>query len=315
MAPRSLWARLRAYTHHGPPPVAPKAQTLYGLAQPLVGIRVLLSDQSLLLESLAPAAFLGAFCALVASVSYEGGAFLGWWGKFYKIFALLAPLPSLIFANHYARLGAMVRWRLGFGAVGPREMPMGMLIGRMIRQALIVAVGVLPFVAASALVPGIGKWLTNIIVTVWGIHWVVADAFDDAQVLQPGETVRDSVARDRSAPPPWFVRLMNYAAAQLPIVGRPLRAFARLCDRLAMDSRGEIATMERNRYISLGFALSTTALMATPVLNLFFRPVIIVASSHLLGHLEREEQESAGTKPPAAAVLSAAGTPTSALES
>jgi hypothetical protein len=100
------------------------------------------------------------------------------------------------------------------------------------------------------------------------------------------------MARDRSAPPPWFVRLMNYAAGVLPIVGRPLRAFARLCDKLAMDSRGEIAIMEKNRYISLGFALSTAALMAIPVLNLFFRPVILVASSHLLGHLEANEAET-----------------------
>ena len=51
-------------------------------------------------------------CALVASVSHDGATALGWWGKFYKTFAVLAPLPSLIFANHYARLAAMVRWRL-----------------------------------------------------------------------------------------------------------------------------------------------------------------------------------------------------------
>jgi len=128
----------------------------------------------------------------------------------------------------------------------------------------------------------------------------VADAFDDAQVLLPGETLRDSIHHDRNAPPPWFVRWMLRAAEKVPVLGRPLRWFARLCDKLALDSRGEIHTMEQNRWISLGFALSTAALLATPVLNLLFRPIILAGSSHLLGQLEKDG-------------VSEAGTPTSAL--
>ena len=93
---------------------------------------------------------------------------------------------------------------------------------------------------------------------------------------------------------------MLQAAEKVPVLGRPLRWFARLCDRLAMDSRGEIHTMEQNRMISLGFALSTAALLATPVLNLLFRPIILAGSSHLLGQLEKDG-------------VSEAGTPTSAL--
>ena len=58
--------------------------------------------------------------------------------------------------------------------------------------------------------------------------------------------------------------------------------------------------MEQNRWISLGFALSTAALLATPVLNLLFRPIILAGSSHLLGQLEKDG-------------VSEAGTPTSAL--
>ena len=77
----------------GPPPALRVEQTLYGFAQPLAGARILLSDSGLLAEALMPAAVLGAFCALFATVSNDTPGWLGWLGAFYKIFALLAPLP------------------------------------------------------------------------------------------------------------------------------------------------------------------------------------------------------------------------------
>src|SRR2546423_1707723 len=124
-------------------------------------------------------------------------------------------------------------------------------------QPLIVAVGVAPFVGLASLVPGLGQYLSAFVLTIWGVHWIVADAFDDAQVLQPGETLRESLEHDRNARPPWFVRIFLRAAEKVPLIRRPLRWFARLCDRLAMDSRGEIATMEAHKPITAGFALST----------------------------------------------------------
>ncbi len=296
------WAfsRVRAYSRVQPPPAAPAEQAVWGFAQPILGMRALASDPQLLWEATYPAAVLALACAFYASVQGGKGDW-AWFGNFYKAFATLAPLPSLIFANHYARLGALIRWRLGLGACGPREMPVGMLMGRMIRQALIVAIGVAPFLLLANLVPVLGKYLLSpVILALWAVHWVVADAFDDAQVLLPGETLRDSIHHDRNAPPPWFVRWMLQAAEKVPVLGRPLRWFARLCDKLALDSRGEIHTMEQNRWISLGFALSTAALLATPVLNLLFRPIILAGSSHLLGQLEKDG-------------VSEAGTPTSAL--
>ena len=309
LAPRSSgllrWAlsRVRLYSSVQAPPAAPGEQALYGFSQPILGARVLLADAELLKESLLPAAVLGLVCALWATVQANGEPF-DWFKHFYKAFATLAPLPSLIFANHYARLAALIRWRLGLGACGPREMPMGMLIGRMIRQALIVAIGIAPVLLVAEMLPGIGGVLKGFALALWGIHWVVADAFDDAQVCEPGESLKDSIQRDRDAPPPWFVRLFLRAADRLPVLGRPLRWFARLCDKLALDSRGEIAIMEQNRAVALGFALSTAALLAAPVLNLLFRPIILAGSSHLLGQLEHHHT---------GARISAAGTPTSAL--
>jgi hypothetical protein len=271
------------------PPVGETEQALYGFAQPILGVRVLLNDPELLREALYPAGLLAAACAIYATLGSETHGAVTWFTSFYKAFAALAPLPSFFFANHYARLAAMIRWRMGFGACGPREMPWRLLAGRMLRQALIVAIGVAPLLLLTRLLPAIGDVLSAVVLGVWSLHWVVADAFDDAQVCLPGESLKQSLQRDRNAPEPWFVRLLNRAAARLPkILGGPLRLFARICDRLALDSRGEIATMESNRSLSVGFGLSTAALLATPVLNLLFRPIIIAGSSHLLGHLEKD---------------------------
>jgi hypothetical protein len=289
---RSILSRIRGYSSvQAPPHDSPNEEGLYGFAQPILGARILLSDVQLLREALYPGAILALVCAVYASFSVSGdpGQWV-WFKHFYKAFAALAPLPSVVFANHYARIAAIIRWRLGFGPCGPREMPLGMLLGRLARQVAIVAIGVAPFAWILGKVPLVGGLLSGALLAVWGLHWVVADAFDDAQVCLPGETLRQSIDRDRRAPSPWYVRWMNQAAAKVPLAGGMLRAFARFCDKLSLDSRGEIDLMEKNRFVSLGFGLSTAALLAIPVLNLVFRPIILAAASHLVGQIEAAEE-------------------------
>src|SRR5437763_16778445 len=209
--------RVRGYSEGiQAPPVGSTEQALYGFAQPILGVRVLLSDGELLKEALYPAGLLAAACALYATVGNDGVGWVSWFKCFYKAFAALAPLPSFFFANHHARLAAMMRWRMGFGACGPREMPWGLLAGRMIRQALIVAIGVAPLLLLTRLLPAVGDYLSAAVLAIWSLHWVVADAFDDAQVCLPGESLKESIRRDRNAPEPWFVRVIKRAAARLP---------------------------------------------------------------------------------------------------
>src|SRR5919201_1664979 len=142
LASRSAWraafARVWSFsTHKQAPPAEQQApdRVVYGLAQPLLGMRLLFSDSDLLREALVPAAWLGAFCAVVAAFSHEAVGFWPWVKSFYKTFAVLAPVPSIVFARHYARLAATVRWRLGFGACGPREYSMWVSLRRAIQQA------------------------------------------------------------------------------------------------------------------------------------------------------------------------------------
>ena len=48
----------------------------------------------------------------------------------------------------------------------------------------------------------------------------------------------------------------------------------------------------------VGFALSTAALVATPVLNLLFRPIVLIGASHVLGRLEQNHEAQLAAPPP-----------------
>ena len=49
-----------------------------------------------------------------------------------------------------------------------------------------------------------------------------------------------------------------------------------------------------------GFALATAALLAVPFLNLLFRPIVLVAATHVLGRLHAEEPAPARADAPIA---------------
>jgi hypothetical protein len=280
-----------------PPPAKADAvsNVLYGAAQPILGARILLRDTELLREGLVPALWLAAFCAVCALAKPADGPM--WAGRlktFYRTFAVLAPVPSIIFAKHYARMAALIRWKLGFGACGPREYPLFTSARRAVQQAIVVAIGLFPLAVVWHFIPFLGTVISQVVLGAWAVHWVVVDAFDDARVLLPGETVKSAEATDRCAPSPWFVRVFLHVADKTPIrpIAAVLRRFSRFCDRLSLPWRGEFALMEGHPTISAGFAVMTATLLAVPIMNLLFRPIILVASSHLLGHLEAEDPAS-----------------------
>jgi hypothetical protein len=270
------------------PPDAHADRAVYGLMQPLLGARMLFADPELMKAALLPAGLLAAFCAFVA-------IFVPWWSdggvvhRFYKTFAVLAPLPSVLLAGHYARLAAVARNKFGFGPAMPCIEPLGRALSRMLKQMLLGSIGLLPLTLALELVPFFGPLAAKVAVAVWALHWVVVDAFDSARVLQPGQTLRDLDALAEQAPQPWFVRLMA-RGQQLPVVGRVLLRFARWCDRLARPWREEVALVEEHPSLMIGFALATAALLATPVLNLLFRPIVLIGAAHVLGRLEGHGQ-------------------------
>jgi hypothetical protein len=278
---RRFWG-LRDHVAPRPPPAADHDRVVYGLTQPLLGVRMLATHRHLLQAALVPVGLLAAFCAVVALLGDRGG-FLH---RFYTTFAVLAPLPSIVFASHYARLAVQARHAFGFARAEPCIEPLRRNLGRAIKQAALIAIAVAPVTALFRVVPGVGWLLVQVAAAIWALHWVVVEAFDAARVLQPGQTLGDLDAAAQRVRPPWYVRWLFRAADRTPIARRLVHRFARLCDRLSMPWREEIALVEDHPALVLGFALSTAALLAIPVLNLAFRPIVIIGASHILGQLE-----------------------------
>lgn len=282
MTAHDPFSAVRDHVTPRPPPAAAFDRVVYGLCQPVVGARTLLAHRELLRAALVPVGLLAAFCAVVAVLGHPSGFV----HRFYTIFAVLAPLPSIVFANHYARLAAQARIALGFPRVEPCIEPLRRNLGRAVKQAILIAIVLAPISGLLRSVPGAGWLLVQVAAAVWALHWVVVEAFDSARVLRPGETLADLDAAALRVRLPWFVRGLHHAADRAPFGGGLVRRFARLCDRLSLPWREEVALVEDHPVLMLGFALSTAAVLAVPILNLAFRPIVIVGASHVLGQLE-----------------------------
>jgi hypothetical protein len=312
--PSERWAphklAVEALARPTPPPSAHADRVVYGFMQPLLGARLLFSDRDLMRAALLPTALVAAFCVLVALVapsSYTPGAIVR---RFYETFALLAPLPSLFLARHYARMAVLARHKLGFSTALPCYEPLRRAVRRVIGQTVLVAIGLVPVTMVLHLVPLIGGWAVHVIGALWALHWIVVDAFDSTRTLAPGQTLADVDALADAAPRPWFVRLLQQAAARLPVVGGVLRMFARWCDRLARPFREEIALAEAHPSLMVGFALSTAALLATPVLQLLFRPIVLIGAAHVNGRLEHQPPALAAGELPADGATTTSEAPT-----
>jgi hypothetical protein len=289
------------------PPQAHLDRVVYGLMQPVLGARMLLTDPALLRSALLPALLLALFCLVSAVLQSDGWDPRDIVREFYRTFAVLAPLPSLLLGRYYARLAVAARHKFAFSAAQPCIEPLYYAAKRWFKQLVIVAIGMLPVLFVLRFVPFVGRHIGQVVTALWAVHWIVVDAFDSARTLKPGQTLAQLDGEAERAPRPWFTRLLAQAADKLPIGSRFLHWFARRCDRLAMPWREEMALVEAHPSLAVGFAATTAALVATPVLNLLFRPIVIVAAAHVLGQLEQLESDPPALPPPSQSVSPAAG--------
>jgi hypothetical protein len=270
------------------PPPAPGQhvdRVVYGLMQPLLGARVLFGQRQLLRSALIPVGWLAAICLGWGLLHIDQGVSSAV-RHFYRTFAVLAPLPSVLLAGHYARMVVRARGCLGFPPCEPYIESLWRSARRAIAQAILIAVALAPATLLLKMVPLLGTPLVRLAAAVWALHWIVVDAFDATRVKRPGEPPGPPAPEQDAGRAPWFVRGLLTTAARIPLAGRPLRWFAGACDGLARPWREEIALVEDHPLLVLGFALTTAALLATPVLNLFFRPIVLVGAVHVLGNFE-----------------------------
>ncbi len=305
--PRAFWQRLRWYTREVlpiPPATVPWARFYYGLAQPLLGMRVILRDRRLLGDALAPVLFVALVCAVVAAAITEevddadamrlAGYVLPWSVAyvivFFATFASVAPVPPMLFARHYARLAARARVELGHDPQAPYLKRLGQSASETIVQTLVIAFGVAPWTLVIALVPVFGALCAFVVQLLWTMHWMVVEALDSGRTLAQGDDVELARARERAVRfTPWFVRIVaDVKGTPWRQALTPARMVNEISETLVRDWNPELRIMERERALAAGFGVGVLIVLAIPGVNLLFRPALVVAATNLRAQLERE---------------------------
>jgi hypothetical protein len=267
-----------------PPRDAHVDRVVFGLRQPIVSARLIWNDPELRSEAMFPALLLALVCGGIAILTTWPG--LSTLRRFYQVFVALAPWPSILLQRHYARLAVLVHKKLGLGDAQPLLEPIGRSIFRALGQMILVAIAVAPVSLVIGWFPLLGQPVVRAVAALWALHWILVNAFESARVLEPGQTVADLDVIARNTPAPWFVRGLKAVGARVPVLGAFCNWFASLCDSLAWPWREEMDLIEKHPSLTAGLAVTTAALLCTPVLNLFFRPVALVASAQILARLE-----------------------------
>lgn len=296
-----------------PPPAVPAQQFMWGLAQPLLGMRTVLGDRRLLLQSVVPVVGMLILAGLIAlyggmdeapelgggTVTLDSG--LGpakaldgealssrlsstWWGFLWRLWAaivVLSPLPSLFFAPFYARIAARGHERLGLGAVAPYKKTAWQSFKESFRMAL--TIGFSPL----GIIPIAGAFFTGL----WSVHWAVAEGLDNGRVLPIGVAQPDELEIGKAWPhEPWFIRALDWIDEpserhSVPMLfarlfGRLVRLIAKLARNLGRPWRSEVEVIEVMPWASGGFGIGVVVLLAIPGLNLLFRSACAVGATN-----------------------------------
>jgi len=304
-----------------------------GLLEPWAGLGWLVRDRQLLALGLRPALVVGALVA--------GGLALGWvdpgeqlagcglspggsprsafeWiAAFALAMSAFAAVPPFVFHNTYARLAALGHARMGFGPRTAFHRGLATRVWEMTLQGLIIATAFAAISVPLSLLPGgVGVPVSLALGSLWALHWVVVEALDNARTLPEGADPR-SIAddeRDRAAGPPWFGRLLAVdPQRRLGPLFAPVRMCGRLSTRWSRRWHEELRLVERHPWTAAGFGLATAGLLAVPLVNVLFRPAIVLAATRLRARLEGADPDARGDGDHGGLAATAAGSEPAAL--
>ena len=290
------YVRLHMREPTSPPSIVHgRARFLWGLAQPLLGMNVMIRDRTMLGDALFPVFTVAGFCllgAFAAAGRVEGDQITRTWtgiAAFFAAFIALAPIPPFLFARHYARMAARARGLLELGPREPWLEPMGVSLWKTIAQAIIIAVGVAPITILLGLLV-VGAPLALAVQGLWTLHWMVVEGLDNGRTLASGQTVAEITrAEEALRHDPWYHRWFDRVTHKTLVkLLSPLRMLAEIVRALGRPWSIETRLVEHERALSAGFGLGVVALLAIPGLNLFFRPALVIGATHLRGRLEQE---------------------------
>jgi hypothetical protein len=261
---------------------------LYGASLPALGMRALLRDRGLRRSAGVPVAVLTALCAAAAGVAFVEDGPLAAVQAFYGLLTAAAPLSPILFTRVYARLAAHSRTVLGFEPREPYLRGFGQATFETFLQLVLLAIGILPIVAIIGMIPVVGRVWVVILGALWTGHWVVVEALDNARALAPGETREQYEGRvSHGLPQPWFARIYDIgrgtALAPLLAVGRIWGSFV---GRLSRRWRSEAKVIENDPFIAAGLGAGAAVLLAIPIVNLLFRPAVVIAAATWHAQLE-----------------------------
>jgi hypothetical protein len=125
----------------------------------------------------------------------------------------------------------------------------------------------------------------TVLSTVWGLWWLT--------VYTAAKSAR--AWKDSAPPTPWFLRAWNWVTRHVPFMrwGLP-RRYGATWTRVTQELFPPIACVERQPWAFAGLAL-VRLVGSVPPLKFFVRPLIPVASAHLL---VAEETARAGMPAP-----------------
>ena len=279
-----------------PPADQPLARFRHGATFLLDALAVMVRDAKLLRRAMLPALIFVAILAVVAASdpagTAEDGGHTGYWRSFYFTIIASAQVSPIIFTKVYARLAAHARISAGFDPVEPYLRGYAEATWEAIIQLAGIGIYLGPIAAIVEAFPLLGVPVAALIAFAWASHWSAVEALDAAR-RAPEQRREESSAQNRR--PPWFARQPTPGS---PL--HPLRALTWLPTTwgrmLAPTFRrwfGEMEFMEERPATAAGFTFAVAMILLIPVLNLFARPLTVIAAALWLGHEEHADAQAA----------------------